>query len=53
VELGGHPWFVGVQCHPEFASRPGVAHPLFLGFVRAALDRAQARRRLPHGPGEV
>jgi CTP synthase len=39
VELPEHPWFVGVQFHPEFKSRPNRAHPLFRGFVRAALDR--------------
>ncbi|MFA5561710.1 MAG: CTP synthase [Eubacteriales bacterium] len=38
VEVTGHPFFVGVQFHPEFKSRPNRAHPLFLGFVQAALD---------------
>ena len=37
VELADHPWFVCCQFHPEFRSRPGVAHPLFREFVRAAL----------------
>ena len=37
VELPGHPWFVGCQFHPEFKSRPDRAHPLFFGFVEAAL----------------
>ena len=36
VELPGHPWFVGVQFHPEFKSRPNRAHPLFRDFVAAA-----------------
>ena len=36
VELPGHPFFVGVQFHPEFKSRPNAAHPLFREFVRAA-----------------
>ena len=36
VELPGHPWFVGVQFHPEFKSRPNRAHPLFRAFVAAA-----------------
>ncbi len=36
VELPGHPFFVGVQFHPEFRSRPNKPHPVFLGFVRAA-----------------
>jgi len=37
VELPGHPWFVASQFHPEFKSRPDRPHPLFLGFVRAAI----------------
>ncbi|MBP5718926.1 MAG: gamma-glutamyl-gamma-aminobutyrate hydrolase family protein, partial [Abditibacteriota bacterium] len=37
VELPSHPWFVGVQFHPEFRSRPNRPHPLFSGFVDAAL----------------
>ena len=36
VEIPGHPWFVGVQFHPEFKSRPNRAHPLFRDFVKAA-----------------
>ena len=36
VELPGHPWFVGVQFHPELKSRPNRAHPLFRDFVAAA-----------------
>ncbi len=39
VELGDHPFFVGVQFHPEFKSRPNRPHPLFMGFVEAALQR--------------
>ena len=37
VELRGHPFYLGVQFHPEFKSRPNKPHPLFLGFIRAAL----------------
>ncbi|MEA5040791.1 MAG: CTP synthase [Clostridiaceae bacterium] len=37
VELPTHPFFIGVQYHPEFKSRPNRAHPLFLGFLRAAI----------------
>ncbi len=37
IELPGHPWFVGVQYHPEFKSQPTRSHPLFAGFVGAAL----------------
>ena len=36
VELPAHPWFVGVQFHPEFKSRPNRAHPLFREFIGAA-----------------
>ena len=36
IELKGHPWFVGVQFHPEFKSRPDRPHPLFTDFVGAA-----------------
>ena len=36
VELPSHPWFVGVQFHPEFKSRPNKAHPLFRDFIQAA-----------------
>ena len=39
VENPAHPWFVGVQFHPEFKSRPDRPHPLFKGFVAAALAR--------------
>jgi len=44
VELPSHPWFVGVQFHPEFKSRPNRAHPLFFGFVRAALECMEGRQ---------
>ena len=40
VEIPAHPWFVGVQFHPEFKSRPNRPHPLFGGFISAALERA-------------
>ena len=43
VELPDHPWFVAVQFHPEFKSKPGSAHPLFKGFVEAAIQRHQER----------
>jgi CTP synthase len=38
-----HPWFVGVQFHPEFKSTPWDGHPLFIHFVKAALDHQAAR----------
>jgi len=37
LELPDHPWFVGVQFHPEFKSKPLAPHPLFVQFVRSAL----------------
>lgn len=37
VELKEHPFFIGVQFHPEFKSRPNRAHPIFVGFIQAAL----------------
>ena len=42
VELPGHPWFLAVQFHPEFKSKPLRPHPLFAGFVEAAYKRQQA-----------
>ena len=43
VELPEHPWFVAVQFHPEFKSKPLAAHPLFASFVEAALNRHPVR----------
>ena len=43
VELSDRAFFVGVQYHPEFKSRPNKAHPLFRGFIAAALDEAKKR----------
>ena len=42
VEIPEHPWFVGVQYHPEFKSQPTRPHPLFAGFIGAALERHAA-----------
>lgn len=42
VEIPGHPWFLASQGHPEFKSRPTKPHPLFKGFVGAALKRKNA-----------
>ena len=39
-----HPWFMGVQFHPEFKSTPWGGHPLFSAFIRAALQQQQARK---------
>ncbi|MGI6029348.1 MAG: CTP synthase [Candidatus Heteroscillospira sp.] len=43
VELSERPFHIGVQFHPEFKSRPNRPHPLFRGFVAAALDRRESR----------
>ena len=43
VEIVNHPWFFGVQFHPEFKSRPLAPHPLFTSFVTAALDHRRQR----------
>ena len=43
VELPDHPWFVGVQFHPELRSRPADPHPLFRGFVKAAVEERRRR----------
>jgi len=44
VEMNNHPWFVGVQFHPELKSTVMNPHPLFVGFVRASLTYAQQKR---------
>ena len=43
VELTDYPFFVGVQYHPEFKSRPNKAHPLFRGFISAAVEYSSKR----------
>ena len=43
VELPEHPWFFGVQFHPEFTSQPLKSHPLFISFVQAAKERRRGR----------
>ena len=47
VELEGHPWFVGVQFHPEFRSRPLEPHPLFRDFVGAAVAQSGSSTLFP------
>lgn len=44
VELPDHPWFIGVQFHPEFKSRPVSPHPLFKGFIGASLEQMKQNR---------
>jgi CTP synthase len=41
VEIPNHPWFVGVQFHPELKSKPFAPHPLFAGFVKAAIEQSR------------
>ena len=41
VEIPGHPWFVGVQFHPELRSRPFDPHPLFASFIEAAVEQSR------------
>ena len=43
VEIPEHPWFVAVQFHPEFKSKPTKSHPLFAGFIQAAVNRRASR----------
>lgn len=44
MELQGHPWFVAVQYHPEFKSKPIKSHPLFRDFVKASILRKEGRK---------
>ncbi len=49
IELADHPWFIACQFHPEFTSTPRDGHPLFSGFIRAALTyRNSASRDIKH-----
>ncbi len=41
IELPGHPWFVGVQAHPELTSKPFAPHPLFKSFIAAAVKQSR------------
>ncbi|MCR9254824.1 MAG: CTP synthase [Alphaproteobacteria bacterium] len=41
VELPGHPWFIGVQFHPELKSKPFDPHPLFASFIKAAIEQSR------------
>ena len=44
IEINNHPWFVGVQFHPEYSSTVANPHPLFVAFVKAAKDKKYAHR---------
>jgi len=46
-EVPDHPWYLGVQFHPEFKSKPFEPHPLFAAFIGAALKHRKIRQRLP------
>jgi CTP synthase len=41
IELANHPWFIGVQYHPELKSRPFEPHPLFSSFIAAAVEQSR------------
>jgi CTP synthase len=43
IELNNHPHFIGCQFHPEFRSKPFLPHPLFAGFIAAAVGHRDAR----------
>lgn len=47
IELPNHPWFIGVQFHPEFKSSPKTPHPLFRGLVEAALMQRDGKLSIP------
>ncbi len=49
VEYPQHPWFLAVQFHPEFKSKPLLAHPLFAGFINAAIRRYRGRNDIEEG----
>ena len=51
IELKNHPWFVAVQFHPEFQSKPNRAHPLFAAFIAAAIRHRRTGRRAGAGKG--
>ncbi|MGL5875909.1 MAG: CTP synthase [Xenococcaceae cyanobacterium] len=46
IELPNHPFFLATQFHPEFRSRPSSSHPLFLGFVKAALEKKSFKKEV-------
>ncbi len=52
IEISAHPWFVGVQFHPEFKSKPMAPHPLFTSFVAAGLEHRQRQRDQERRPRE-
>jgi len=47
IELGDHPFFLACQAHPEFKSKPTAPHPLFTGFIRAAMEQRDRKAAIP------
>ena len=45
IELPNHPWFVGIQSHPEFQSKPTRPHPLFRDFIGASLEHRLTKKK--------
>ena len=45
IEVPNHPWFVACQFHPEFTSRPRGGHPLFTGYIQAAVNHRQSKNQ--------
>ena len=43
IEIPSHPFFIATQAHPELKSRPNRPHPLFLGFVNAAIEKGKQK----------
>ena len=41
IEIPDHPWYIGVQFHPELKSKPFAPHPLFADFIRAAVEQSR------------
>ncbi len=41
IEYADHPWFIGVQYHPELKSRPFCPHPLFVSFIEATVEQSR------------
>ena len=51
IELPSHPWFVGIQSHPEFQSKPMEPHPLFRDFIGASLKNRLSKKKEDDGSG--
>jgi len=53
IELPEHPWFIGCQFHPEYTSDPRDGHPLFTGFITAALDYNESGQKSEKSGGSA